>query len=128
MSSLPAVDPEQAQKMRETGLQLIQKALAVLQIFAASQFGCAPGHVPQNIWPQESAQQDYGPLLQRLETAVDKVQVLGSCRQPSIEHVVNYTSNSALGPRDELTSSVRKELAFALKDLLAHGLFSPSRQ
>ncbi|KAF3846157.1 hypothetical protein F7725_003235 [Dissostichus mawsoni] len=121
------VDPEQAQKMRETGLQLIQKALAVLQIFAASQFGCAPGHVPQNIWPQESAQQDYGPLLQRLETAVDKVRVLGSCRQPSIEHVVNYTSNSALGPRDELTSSVRKELAFALKDLLAHGLFSPSQ-
>ncbi|XP_039681486.1 RUN domain-containing protein 1 isoform X1 [Perca fluviatilis] len=121
------VDPEQAQRMRETGLQLIQKALAVLQIFAASQFGCAPGHLPQNVWPQEPTQQDYGPLLQRLEAAVDKVRVLGSCRQPSLEHVVNYTSNSALGPRDELTSSVRKELAVALKDLLAHGLFSPSQ-
>ncbi|XP_029294408.1 RUN domain-containing protein 1 isoform X2 [Cottoperca gobio] len=120
-------DPEQAEKMRETGLQLIQKALAVLQIFAASQFGCAPGHLPQNIWPQDSALQDYGPLLQRLEVAVDKVRVLGSCRQPSLEHVVNYTSNSALGPRDELTSSVRKELAIVLKDLLAHGLFSPSQ-
>ncbi|XP_023269603.1 RUN domain-containing protein 1 isoform X1 [Seriola lalandi dorsalis] len=121
------VDPEQAQKMRETGLQLIQKALAVLQIFAASQFGCAAGHVPQSMWPQESAGQDYGPLLQRLEAAVEKVRVLGSRRQPSLEHVVNYTSNSALGPRDELTSSVRKELAIALKDLLAHGLFSPSQ-
>uniref|UniRef100_A0A8P4K1T7 RUN domain-containing protein 1 n=1 Tax=Dicentrarchus labrax TaxID=13489 RepID=A0A8P4K1T7_DICLA len=121
------VDPEQAQKMRETGLQLIQKALAVLQIFAASQFGCAPGHIPQNIWPQESTGQDYGPLLQRLEAAVDKVRVLGSCRQPSLDHVVNYTSNTALGPRDELTTTVRKELAFALKDLLAHGLFSPSQ-
>ncbi|XP_031717735.1 RUN domain-containing protein 1 isoform X1 [Anarrhichthys ocellatus] len=121
------VDPEQAQKMRETGLQLIQKALAVLQIFAASQFGCAPGHLPQNMWPQESTLQNYGPLLQRLEAAVDKVRVLGSCRQPSLEHVVNYTSNAALGPRDELTSSVRKELAIALKDLLSHGLFSPSQ-
>uniref|UniRef100_A0A4W6E3N8 RUN domain-containing protein 1 n=1 Tax=Lates calcarifer TaxID=8187 RepID=A0A4W6E3N8_LATCA len=121
------VDPEQAQKMRETGLQLIQKALAVLQIFAASQFGCAAGHVPQSMWPQESTVQDYGPLLQRLEAAVEKVRVLGSCRQPSLEHVVNYTSNSALGPRDELTTSVRKELAIALKDLLAHGLFSPSQ-
>ncbi|XP_059204992.1 RUN domain-containing protein 1 [Centropristis striata] len=121
------VDPEQAQKMRETGLQLIQKALAVLQIFAASQFGCGPGHVPQNIWPQESGVQDYGPLLQRLEVAVDKVRVLSSSRQPSLEHVVNYTSNSALGPRDELTASVRKELAIALKDLLSHGLFSPSQ-
>ena len=113
--------------MRETGLQLIQKAIAVLQIFAASQFGCAPGHVPQSMWPQEPSGQDYGPLLQRLEAAVDKVRVLGSCRQPSLEHVVNYTSNTALGPRDELTTSVRKELAFALKDLLAHGLFSPSQ-
>ncbi|KAK9534616.1 hypothetical protein VZT92_007049 [Zoarces viviparus] len=121
------VDPEQAQKMRETGLQLIQKALAVLQIFAASQFGCAPGHLPQNVWPQGSTLQNYGPLLQRLEAAVDQVRVLGSCRQPSLEHVVNYTSNAALGPRDELTSSVRKELAIALKDLLSHGLFSPSQ-
>ncbi|KAI4821621.1 hypothetical protein KUCAC02_007219 [Chaenocephalus aceratus] len=107
------VDPEQAQKMRESSLR--------------ASLAARPAHVPQNIWPQEAAQQDYGPLLQRLETAVDKVRVLGSCRQPSIEHVVNYTSNSALGPRDELTSSVRKELAFALKDLLAHGLFSPSQ-
>ncbi|KAM8844814.1 RUN domain-containing protein 1 isoform 2-T2 [Spinachia spinachia] len=121
------VDPEQAQKMRETGLQLIQKALAVLQIFAASQFGCAPGHLPQSAWSREPTLQDYGPLLQRLEVAVDKVRVLGSWKQPALEHVVNYTSNSALGPRDELTASVRKELAMALKDLLSHGLFSPSQ-
>ncbi|XP_008303116.1 RUN domain-containing protein 1 [Stegastes partitus] len=121
------VDPEQAQKMRETGLQLIQRALAVLQIFAASQFGCGAGHIPQSMWPQESAGQDYGPLLQRLETAVEKVRVLGSRRHPSVEHVVSYTSSSTLGARDELTTSVRKELAIALKDLLAHGLFSPSQ-
>nr|XP_020508370.1 RUN domain-containing protein 1 isoform X2 [Labrus bergylta] len=121
------VDPEQAQKIRETGLQLIQKALAVLQIFAASQFGCGPGQVPQSMWPQESSGQDYGPLLQRLEAAVDKVRVMGSCRQTALDHVVNYTSNMALGPRDELVTAVRKELSIALKDLLAHGLFSPSQ-
>lgn len=122
------VDPEQAQKMRDTGLQLIQRALAVLQIFAASQFGCGAGHIPQSMWPQESAGQDYGPLLQRLEAAVEKVRVLGSCRHPSVEHVVSYTSSSStLGARDELTTAVRKELAIALKDLLAHGLFSPSQ-
>ncbi|XP_061906253.1 RUN domain-containing protein 1 [Entelurus aequoreus] len=121
------VDPEQAQRMRETGLQLIQKALAVLQIFAASQFGCSTNQVPASMWPQESGQRDYGPLLQRLEAAAEKVRVLGSRRQPALEHVVNYTSNSALGPRDELTACVRKELAMALKDLLAHGLVSPSQ-
>ncbi|XP_061761613.1 RUN domain-containing protein 1 [Nerophis ophidion] len=121
------VDPEQAQRMRETGLQLIQKALAVLQIFAASQFGCSTNQVPASMWPQDSGQRDYGPLLQRLEAAAEKVRVLGSRRQPALEHVVNYTSNSALGPRDELTACVRKELAMALRDLLAHGLVSPSQ-
>uniref|UniRef100_A0A3Q3X3N5 RUN domain-containing protein 1 n=1 Tax=Mola mola TaxID=94237 RepID=A0A3Q3X3N5_MOLML len=123
----PAADPEQAQKMRETGLQLVQKALAVLQIFAVSQFGCASGHVPQSAWPQEQLGRDYGPLLQRLEVAVDKIRVLGSRQQASVEHVVNFSSNTALGPRDELTTAVRKELAPVLKDLLAHGLFSPSQ-
>ncbi|XP_072224897.1 RUN domain-containing protein 1 [Leuresthes tenuis] len=121
------MDPEQAQRMRETGLQLIQKALAVLQIFAASQFGCATGHVPQSMWPQESGGQDYGLLLQHLEAAVEKVRVLGSRRHPSVDHVVSYTSTSMLGARDELTMAVRKELAIALKDLLSHGLFSPSQ-
>ncbi|XP_024127260.1 RUN domain-containing protein 1 isoform X2 [Oryzias melastigma] len=122
------VDPEQADRMRESGLQLIQRALAVLQIFAASQFGCASGHVPPNMWSQESGGRDYGPLLQRLEAAAEKVRVLGSRRHPSVEHVVSYTSSSSsLGARDELTSAVRKELAMALKDLLAHGLFSPSQ-
>ncbi|MEQ2181886.1 hypothetical protein GOODEAATRI_016261, partial [Goodea atripinnis] len=116
-----------AQRMRDTGLQLIQKALAVLQIFAASQFGCSAGHVPQNMWPQDSSSRDYGPLLQCLEAAVEKVRVLGSCRHPSVEHVVSYSSMSTLGARDELTTAVRKELAVALKDLLAHGLFSPSQ-
>ncbi|KAM9779860.1 RUN domain-containing protein 1 [Neosynchiropus ocellatus] len=127
VSPPPAVNPEQAHKMRETGLQLIQKALAVLQMFAVSQFGCSVGQVPPNMWPQDTMTRDYGPLLQRLEEAVDKVRVLGSRRQPSFEHVVNYTSNHALGPRDELTAAVRKDLALALKDLLSHGLFSPSQ-
>ncbi|XP_019745381.1 RUN domain-containing protein 1 isoform X1 [Hippocampus comes] len=120
-------DPEQAQRMRETGLQLIQKALAVLQIFAASQFGCSAGQAPSGMWPQDSAQRDYGPLLRRLEATVDKVRVLGSHRQAGPDHVVNYTGNSALGPRDELTACVRRELALVLKDLLAHGLVSPSQ-
>ncbi|XP_054908187.1 RUN domain-containing protein 1 [Poeciliopsis prolifica] len=123
------VDPVQAERMRATGLQLIQKALAVLQIFAASQFGCSAGHVPQNFWPQDCPGRDYGPLLQRLEAAVEKVRVLGSRRHPSVEHVVSYSGGAAaaLGARDELTTAVRKELAVALKDLLAHGLFCPSQ-
>ncbi|XP_057673931.1 RUN domain-containing protein 1 isoform X1 [Corythoichthys intestinalis] len=120
------VDPAQAQRMRETGLQLIQKALTVLQMFAASQFGCSVGQTP-SAWPQESEQRDYGPLLRRLEATVDKVRVLGSRRQSGPDHVVHYGGSLAAGPRDELTACVRKELAPVLKDLLAHGLVSPSQ-
>lgn len=121
------MDPEQARKIRESGLQLIQKALAVLQMFAVSQFGCGPGHLPQSVWPQESTEQDYGPLLQRLEGAVEKVRLLGSRGQPPLEHVVSCTGSAAPVPADELTAAVRKELAPALKELLAHGLFPPSQ-
>ncbi|XP_036004222.1 RUN domain-containing protein 1 isoform X2 [Fundulus heteroclitus] len=122
-------DPAEAQRMRHTGLQLIQKALVVLQIFAASQFGCSAGHVPHSVWPQDpqAGGRDYGPLLQRLEAAVEKVRVLGSCRHPSVEHVVSYGGSSTPGARDRLTAAVRKELAPALKDLLAHGLCCPSQ-
>ena len=132
-SLLCAVDPEQAQRIRETGLQLIQRALAVLQIFAVSQFGCAAGHVPQTLWAQgrEASNQDYGPLLQRLEAAVERVRIQASSRQSASQeeqHIVSYTvCLSPGGPRDELTTTVRKDLAMALRDLLAHGLYAPSQ-
>ncbi|XP_036446146.1 RUN domain-containing protein 1 [Colossoma macropomum] len=124
------VDPEQAQRLRETGLQLIQRALAVLQIFALSQFGCAASRMPQSVWSQGDGAQDYGPLLQKLEGAVERVRLQASHRQPAAleEHVVSYTSGLTLGgPGDELTASVRKDLAVALRDLLAHGLYTPSQ-
>ncbi len=128
--SLSKVDPEQAQRMRETGLQLIQKALAVLQIFALSQFGCAAGHMPQNMWSQGGEAQDYGPLLQKLEGAVERVRLQASRQQHSTqdEHVVSYSACLTPGvPRDELTASVRKELALALRDILAWTVHSFSR-
>ncbi|MBN3308678.1 RUND1 protein, partial [Amia calva] len=121
------VDPEQARQMRETGLHLMRRALAVLQIFAVSQFGCAAGQMPQGLWPQNEAGKEYGPLLQRLEASVDKVRQQALRRQPVEEHVISYCSAPAWGPRDELTAGVRKELAMALRDLLAHGLYSPSQ-
>ncbi|XP_023691493.1 RUN domain-containing protein 1 [Paramormyrops kingsleyae] len=121
------VDAEQAQKMRDTGLQLIQRAVAVLQIFAVSQFGCAAGHVPQKVWSQGDGGQDYGSLVQRLEAAVDRVRQQALGKPPPEEHVVSYNSGAPCGSRDQLTVTVRKELALALRDLLAHGLYSPSQ-
>ncbi|KAJ8264555.1 hypothetical protein GJAV_G00150650 [Gymnothorax javanicus] len=121
------VDPEQAQKMRETGLQLIQRALAVLQIFAVSQFGCAAGHVPRGFFSQSEAVQDYDSLLRRLEVAVDRVQQHTLCRPLTAQHLTCHSSGPPWGMHNELTTIVRKELAIALRDLLAHGLYSPSQ-
>ncbi|XP_076852792.1 RUN domain-containing protein 1 [Brachyhypopomus gauderio] len=125
-----AGDPEQAEWIRDTGLQLIQRALAVLQIFALSQFGCSAGRVPQNMWPQGEAAGDYGPLLQTLERAVERVRIQASCWQPAApdEPVVSYASVPSPGSaQDQLTGTVRKDLALALRDLLAHGLYVPSQ-
>ncbi|XP_039595250.1 RUN domain-containing protein 1 isoform X2 [Polypterus senegalus] len=122
------VDAEQARKMRATGLQMMRRALAFLQIFAVSQFGCGAAHLPRGLWPQDEPGQDFAPLLLKLEASVEKVRKQALRRQPHDDHVISYSSTRAIaaGAKDELTSAVRKDLAVALRDLMAHGLYSPS--
>ncbi|XP_040187789.1 RUN domain-containing protein 1 isoform X2 [Rana temporaria] len=122
------VSPEQAKQMRETGLHLLRRALAVLQIFAVSQFGCGTGHVPKNLWRQDEHNRDFTPFLKKLEVSVEKVRQLAVRQQPQ-EHVISYANMQeiTLGGKDELTVVVRKELALAIRDLLSHGLYATSQ-
>ncbi|XP_003222543.2 RUN domain-containing protein 1 [Anolis carolinensis] len=123
------VNPEDAQRMRETGLHLMRRVLAVLQIFAVSQFGCAAGQIPQHLWQKDRSDRDYAPLVNKLGMAVARVKTLAQKYQlQESEHVISYSSaqDTSLGGRDELTLAVRKELTIALRDLLAHGLYTPS--
>ncbi|NXY92563.1 RUND1 protein, partial [Alcedo cyanopectus] len=122
------VNPEDARKMRETGLQLMRRVLAVLQIFAVSQFGCATGQVPRPPWQKEQAHKDYSPLVKKLELAVERVRQLAGRPQQG-DHVISASElqDVPLGGRDEVTLAVRKELTVALRDLLAHGLYAPSQ-
>ena len=114
-------------RVRETGLHLMRRALAVLQIFAVSQFGCATGQIPQPLWPRGQGDRDYSPLLKRLEASVDRVKLL-ALRHQAHDHIIRSTSlqDLSLGGKDELTVAVRKELTVAVRDLLAHGLYAPS--
>lgn len=114
-------------KVQETGLHLMRRALAVLQIFAVSQFGCATGQIPQTLWQRSQADRDYSPLLKRLEVSVDRVKQLALRHQPH-DHVITSASlqDLSLGGKDELTTAVRKELTVAVRDLLAHGLYASS--
>ncbi|XP_014925059.3 RUN domain-containing protein 1 [Acinonyx jubatus] len=118
---------EDVKKVQETGLHLMRRALAVLQIFAVSQFGCATGQIPQTLWQRSQADRDYSPLLKRLEVSVDRVKQLALRHQPH-DHVITSASlqDLSLGGKDELTTAVRKELTVAVRDLLAHGLYASS--
>lgn len=118
---------EDVKRVRETGLHLMRRALAVLQIFAVSQFGCTTGQIPQTLWQRGQADRDYAPLLKRLEVSVDRVRQLALRHQPR-DHVITSASlqDLSLGGRDELTTAVRKELTVAVRDLLAHGLYASS--
>ncbi|XP_023581015.1 RUN domain-containing protein 1 isoform X2 [Trichechus manatus latirostris] len=120
--------PEDVKRVREMGLHLMRRALAVLQIFAASQFGCATGQIPQTLWPRGQADRDYSPLLKRLEVSVDRVKQLALRHQPPYDHVVTSANlqDLSLRGKDELTMAVRKELTVAVRDLLAHGLYASS--
>ncbi|KAH0626987.1 hypothetical protein JD844_002335 [Phrynosoma platyrhinos] len=123
------VTPEDAQRMRETGLHLMRRMLAVLQIFAVSQFGCTTGQIPHHLWQKDHSDRDYAPLMNKLEMAVARVRQLSQKYQlQEQEHVISYSSaqDASLGGRDELTLAVRKELTAALRDLMAHGLYAPS--
>ncbi|KAI5219257.1 RUN domain-containing protein 1 [Manis pentadactyla] len=118
---------EDVKRVQETGLHLMRRALAVLQIFAVSQFGCATGQIPQTLWQRGQADRDYSPLLKRLEVSVDRVKQLALRHQPH-DHVITSANlqDLYLGGKDELTMAVRKELTVAVRDLLAHGLYAAS--
>ncbi|KAI5928886.1 RUN domain-containing protein 1 [Manis javanica] len=118
---------EDVKRVRETGLHLMRRALAVLQIFAVSQFGCATGQIPQTLWQRGQADRDYSPLLKRLEVSVDRVKQL-ALRHQTHDHVITSANvqDLYLGGKDELTMAVRKELTVAVRDLLAHGLYAAS--
>ncbi|XP_004684184.1 PREDICTED: RUN domain-containing protein 1 [Condylura cristata] len=118
---------EDVKRVRETGLHLMRRALAVLQIFAVSQFGCATGQIPQTLWQRGQADRDYSPLLKRLEMSVDRVKQLALRHQPHDRVITSANlQDLSLGGKDELTVAVRKELTVAVRDLLAHGLYASS--
>ncbi|XP_042639199.1 RUN domain-containing protein 1 [Orycteropus afer afer] len=121
------VKPEDVKRVHEMGLHLMRRALAVLQIFAVSQFGCATGQIPQTLWHRGQADRDYSPLLKRLEIAVDRVKQLALRHQPHDRVITSANlQDLSLGGKDELTMAVRKELTVAVRDLLAHGLYASS--
>ncbi|NXC20404.1 RUND1 protein, partial [Corythaeola cristata] len=84
--------------------------------------------IPRTLWQKDHANKDYSPLVKKLELSVERVRQLAMKHQQE-EHVVSSSDlqDIPLGGRDELTLAVRKELAIALRDLMAHGLYASSQ-
>ncbi|NXX27220.1 RUND1 protein, partial [Nicator chloris] len=120
------VNPEDP-RMQETGLQIMRRMLAVLQIFAASQFGCATGQIPRTLWKKDQDNHDFSPLVEKLELSVKRVRRL-FLKQQEAKRVICSSELPDIPPegRDEVTLAVRRELTVALRDLMAHGLYASS--
>ncbi|XP_074660272.1 RUN domain-containing protein 1-like [Tubulanus polymorphus] len=124
---------DEHKKVRDRTMSIVRRALAVLQIFAISQFGCAGQDFQKNLMKRTTKGNHYGDLLARLELAIDKVlETVKSEKEESIYQDSDYTSDSDVEGstaaattvkfNHEMTQVVRRDLAPALRDLMQHGL------
>ncbi|XP_054161353.1 RUN domain-containing protein 1-like [Oppia nitens] len=112
----------------ETAIKMIRRALTILQVFTFAQFGCNGPmngrHFERNILKKSSKGNHWGDLRARLELAIDRILAI---YQEKHSNDSDYTSDSDETPTnllctEKLISTVRKDLATALRDLLQHGL------
>jgi hypothetical protein len=125
-------DSIQHTNFREQTLSMMRHALTLLQIFAITQFGCGGREFQKNLLKRTTKGNHWGDLRARLEVAIERV--LELARVVERENASSYGDDGeerrlscteeevVLLHEQELVSSVRKELAVALRDLLQHGL------
>ncbi|EDO47845.1 predicted protein, partial [Nematostella vectensis] len=129
MEKRPPTHKEKYKRIRDASVAIIRRALAILQIFAISQFGCTGKQIQDQIIQKATnvAIPGYFDLLAKLQSAVDKVaslkyaldQMEGDFSEPCCPcspDSFNYARDG------ELVNAVRKDLSMALKELLSHGL------
>ena len=110
-------------------VNILQKAMAVLQLTAASQFGCGGGlgskeQFYKNTLKQTAKGNHYGDLRANLELAVDHM--LDACSVVETIDAENEGNNESqleyVSAASEVTAVARKEIAMAIRDLMQHGL------
>ncbi|KAM7439161.1 Rab GTPase binding [Porites harrisoni] len=144
--------PEQVrnQRIRDASVAIIKRALAILQLFAMSQFGCTGKQIQDQIIQKATsvAMPGYFEHLAQLQQAVLKIIDIKSREPPSdseeslqsprdikrrerirtssvssADTTLSESSDRFDYARDaELVNVVRKDLAMALKALFQHGL------
>ncbi|GAB6018509.1 hypothetical protein CHUAL_000207 [Chamberlinius hualienensis] len=108
-------------------MSVVKRAITLLQMFIVTQFGCGiKTRFQQNLMKQTVGGNHWGDLRARLEVAISNVTELASAQEQPVDS--DYTSDSeeqvtVIQCNEKLTSSVRKNLSLALRDLLHHGLY-----
>lgn len=114
------------ENLRQTTLTLMKKALALLQVFAITQFGCGGQEFQRNLLKRTAKANHWGDLRARLELSIDKVLQVAAEQQTSNPNSSDFDSESEedqIPPSSQaLTQVVRKELAMSVRDLMQHGL------
>lgn len=115
---------DDAKEIHNRTVNIMRRALALLQIFAATQFGCGAEHFHKNSLKKTTRGNHWGDLRAKLEIAVEHVLGIASVQDQPVDS--DYTSDSEDAPvimcNEKLTTAVRKDLALAIRDLLQHGL------
>mgnify|MGYP002803887147 CR=1 FL=1 len=142
---------ESNQRIKEASLEIIKRALAILQIFAISQFGCTGQHLQDQLLQRamQTPVPPYENLVRGLRTSVENVltqqakvlEEIGiyphgvnsgtlsrTSRSCSISSLVSTMSSVGDGSGEftqteaELIRTIRREFSNCLRDLFEHGL------
>ncbi|XP_075527538.1 RUN domain-containing protein 1 [Dermacentor variabilis] len=110
---------------QEAQNKILRRMLALLHMFALTQFGCGRRNFQRNIMKRTPKGNHWGDLRACLELAINQVlELVGKQESQCVDS--DYTSDSEDAPavlcNEKLTSAVRKDLATALRDLMQHGL------
>ncbi|XP_021962539.1 RUN domain-containing protein 1 isoform X2 [Folsomia candida] len=118
---------EDEEEIRTKTVQMMKKALTLIQMFAVAQFGCSSNQFDMNSLKKSPKGNHWGDLRAALEMAVARVYNLAL--QSDLPADSDYTSDCeetstvvSVICNQVLTSAVRKDLATALGNLLEHGL------
>uniref|UniRef100_A0A0K2T746 RUN domaincontaining protein 1like [Aplysia californica] n=1 Tax=Lepeophtheirus salmonis TaxID=72036 RepID=A0A0K2T746_LEPSM len=126
--------PSEREEIRAKTVNIMERAMAVLQIAATSQFGCSAMNSQQfqsNVLKGTPKGNHYGDLRARLEISVDHV--LETCSQvecitdTDCTSIVSSENPETLIDSPRVTQIVRRELSVAIRDLMQHGMIEYGR-
>lgn len=118
---------EEEKKQRDANISAMKKALSVLQYIAVQQLGCGTDRMKERKPRKSEKDTEYQTMLQKLDKVVTSLIRKEKQRQHEMMGIdEDYTSDDSDSPvsrpLDDVTITVRREFAPALRHFFEHGL------